>query len=325
MNLARSCDTDAVDVSPATGTKHMHEFENPLKTSRPILTLAELVAFDPGSRGGRKERRFCCPLPGCESKPRDGRHRSLSLDTESGLWHCFRCGSSGQVREAWRGTKNAPGDHLQTATPSTSEPERSRKARPEFPPELLRRAEALRGTPGAEYLESRGLDVGLAHLAGARYSSRYFGRPAVLFPLTSLTRSVVAIHGRYVTEGEPRMRTIGRKQEGLFATPGAFTAERVAVSEAPIDALSLASAGLASLALCGTSWPHWLAANLSGRTACVAFDADDAGDAAAAALGQELTAHRVTWNRLRPSGVKDWNEALRSGRMLRIPETPSGD
>ncbi len=56
---------------------------------RPILTLADLEAFDPRAPARGKERRFCCPLPACQGKRLDGTHRSLSVNVESGAWHCW--------------------------------------------------------------------------------------------------------------------------------------------------------------------------------------------------------------------------------------------
>lgn len=99
-------------------------------------------------------------------------------------------------------------------------------------------------------------------------------------------------------------------------TPDALRGRAVAVTEAPIDALSLALLGHPALALCGTSWPGWLAGAMSGKHVELAFDADDAGDVAAQALGLDLTASDADWKRLRPSGVKDWNDALLAARSL---------
>ncbi len=315
MNLATSCVTDAVDVSPAIGTKHMHEFENPRTTSHPVLTLADLVAFDPGSRAGPKERRFCCPLPACAEKPRDNLHRSLSLESSTGLWHCFRCGASGQVREAW--TTSSPRSTPSSATRTTgsaahvAERNNDRAWQGHW-----RRAGEVRRTLGAEYLESRGIAETIAAAAGVRFAGRYFGRPAVLFPLVAEDRAMLAVHGRYIDGEEPRMRTAGRKSEALFATVGALSATEVAVTEAPIDALSLASLGLPAVALCGTSWPSWLLTHLQGKTVRAAFDADKAGDCAAADLVDALSEQGTECTRLRPAGAKDWNEGLRDGPTL---------
>ena len=65
-------------------------------SSRIHLTFAIIDAFDPQ---GPPSRRLC-PLCGVD-KPRDGAHRSLSLDRVTGLWKCFRCGEAGKVEEKW--------------------------------------------------------------------------------------------------------------------------------------------------------------------------------------------------------------------------------
>lgn len=293
----------------------MHEFENSSTSRHPILTVAELLAFDSGSPPGRKERRFCCPLPACADKPRDNRHRSLSLESSSGLWHCFRCGASGQVREAW--TTLSPRSTPSSATGITgSAAHVAERNNDRAWQRHWRRAGEVRRTLGAEYLESRGIAATIAEAAGVRFASRYFGRPAVLFPLVSEDRTVRAVHGRYIDGEEPRMRTAGPKSEAVFATDGALSAIQVAVTEAPIDALSLASLGFPALALCGTSWPDWLPRMMSDKAALLAFDADEPGDVAADLLANELSARAVKWARLRPEPVKDWNEALQAGVAL---------
>lgn len=68
-------------------------------SERPILSLAALEAFDVGVPHGNR-RRFCCPLCGAD-KPHDAAHRSLSVESASGLWKCFRCNASGRLREFW--------------------------------------------------------------------------------------------------------------------------------------------------------------------------------------------------------------------------------
>jgi hypothetical protein len=113
-------------------------------------------------------------------------------------------------------------------------------------------------------------------------------------------KEVVAVHGRYIDEGQPRMRTAGPKQLGVFSTSPKVDYGPIGIAEAPIDALSLAALGLPAVATCGTTWPEWLPASLAGRQISVAFDADGPGDAAADALGQALRSEGVSWTRLRP-------------------------
>ncbi len=49
----------------------------------PILSLADLEAYDPRATERGRERRFLCPCCG-DGKPRNAAHRSLSLNTQTG-------------------------------------------------------------------------------------------------------------------------------------------------------------------------------------------------------------------------------------------------
>ena len=55
-------------------------------------SLAELQAGDPQSRGDR----FLCPSEECKDK-RQGHHRSLRLDRETGKFLCHRCKFAGML------------------------------------------------------------------------------------------------------------------------------------------------------------------------------------------------------------------------------------
>jgi hypothetical protein len=69
-------------------------------------------------------------------------------------------------------------------------------------------------------------------------------------------------------------------------------------------------------ALCGTSWPGWLPVLLFGRHVHLAFNDDDAGGSMADEMGRVLTSIAVQWQRLRPEGCKDWNQALLAGKAI---------
>ena len=299
------------------------------------LTLAQLRAHDPASRRGGRESRFLCPLPAC-SGHRDGpRHRSLCV-SEGGQWLCHRCGAKGLLGEY--GGEAAP----RPAKPSPLAAARARLALPTapkisaaVPPDasaqarlgaLLAGLRDLPGTPGADYLESRGLPARFCHDAGAMFSSDFFGRPAVVFKITGPDGALVALHGRYISgDADRKVRSVGQVKLGLFQTPGALGADPVAVVEAPIDALSLALCGVPAVALCGCSAPDWLAGKLNRRNVLLALDADPpvdgslgAGDKAAEHLAMDLNNRHATVVRLRPNGAKDWNELLvQDGAALR--------
>lgn|GEM_PF-999132 len=292
---------------------------------RPVLSLAELEAYDPRApfRGG-KERRFCCPLPACADKRIDAAHRSLTLNVESGAWHCWRCGGAGKVQERW---VVAPLRPVQARQRSAAAARRAFALKPRSaiapapvvapkpaPPSsklTSQRLATLAGSPGAAYLKKRGLAVDLAGSAGVRWAPTWYGRPAVVFPLRDNLGQLVAMQGRHVDgRTDPKAHDLGPKGAGVFATPGAFEASTVIIVEGPICALSLAAAGRSAIALCGTSAPAWLIKKLAFRRVAVAFDADAAGDAAAPRMIGELRAFGAHVERWRPTGVKDWNDLL---------------
>jgi Toprim-like len=179
--------------------------------------------------------------------------------------------------------------------------------------EQLVGARLVPDTATAVYLAARGLSMQIAEVAGARYAPAFFGRPAIAFPLRAPDRAIVAVHGHFVDGKQPKARTSGPRQAGVFTTTGHFESRRVAVTESPIDALSLAQLGLPAIALCDRSWPGWLPKVLFGREVHLAFKADRAADSVADELGDILSRVGVTWQLLRPSGHKDWNAALLAG------------
>jgi Toprim-like len=313
---------------------------------RPVLTLAELEAADPHAPAGGRRRRFLCPLCG-DAKRRDAEHRSLSLEVATGGWRCFRCGAKGQLREHWQSAGSRRLSSRARARrafgldgPATL-PRRYRGATETYgeqadlpkpiDPQQLGEVQPLTGTPGAAYLEGRGIPLAVAEAAGVKYSPAYFGRPAVLFPLHDRGGQSVAVNGRYLDIGTPKTRTAGPKAETLFLSASvgklpkvdisALDSSPIVITEAPIDALSLALAGVPSLALCGTSWPAWLRVKVGFSRVALAFDADQAGDQAAEKLCAELENLGSKCERWRPEGAKDWNEALQARGMQWLRET----
>src|SRR4030095_13195124 len=263
-----------------------------------FLSLAELESFDhraPGSRGRR--RRFCCPLCG-DNKPMDASHRSLSADMTTGAYYCFRCDTKGKLREYC-------GDAGHTRTfvytpPAKEKTSDSWKRHWAF-------TQPIRETEGAKYLERRGVPANIAAPAGVRFGTwwragerKYEPFDAVIFPVRDNAGNLVAAQARAIVGGDKR--TGGEKSEGVFfTTPG--RSQRLAITEAPIDALVLAACGLPAIALLGTAWRAWLPGALVGRNVAIATDADEAGDKCA----REFGALVASW-RLRPEGAKDWAE-----------------
>ncbi|SRR5579883_1094199 len=285
----------------------------PTGTAAPPLSLADLEAFDPQAPPRDGERRFCCPLPACADKPVDAAHRSLSVNVGTGLWRCYRCQARGRLRECWsaRPTSRRARSQAAVARAFRLTPEPLPPA-PEAVPwrDQWAAAGPLADTPGAAYLAGRGIPLALADAAGVRWAARFFGRPAVVFPLTDVAGQLVAVTGRH-TDGrdDPKAHTAGPKSLGLFATAGALAADPLVITEAPLDALALAACGVPAVALCGTTGPRWLLQRAALRPVLLALDNDAAGDAGATSLGVTLVSLGAHCERLRP-GRKDWADDL---------------
>ncbi|HEX8465541.1 MAG TPA: toprim domain-containing protein [Abditibacterium sp.] len=300
-----------------------------MASPQPKLSLRDLESIDPRASGlavgqGGGEQRFLCPLCG-QGKAKDAAHRSLSLNPQSGLWRCHRCGESGKVSEAWE--ERPPTERRQRAqialsrvfaAPTTTPVEERAQPKDTSWKNALHGLQPLGETRSARYLEGRGLSVETATLSGARFSPSFMGRPAVVFPLRDQSGALVGAQGRYIDGRDtPKARTLGDKRASLFSTRDALDAHLPAliVTEAPLDALSLARAGYPAVALCGTQAPTWLHRAGAFRRVLLAFDADDAGDVAAENLTPLLASFGARCERLRPEGAKDWNEILQaSGR-----------
>lgn len=188
--------------------------------------------------------------------------------------------------------------------------------------------------PALAFVQSRGLAdfLDLLQSAGVRFASDFgrreatpekgawSGTGALVFPLRDDRGALVALNGRVIApkEGQTKALTFGEKSEGVFWGPGSVEAFQkggaLAICEAPLDALSLAVAGVPSVALCGThGLPEFLRRGVFGRRFWLAFDADTAGDDQSEALGASLRLLGATVERLRPEGGKDFNELLQTG------------
>ena len=294
-------------------------------TTAPAFSLADLEALDAGAPGDGRERRFLCPLCG-DGKPRDTAHRSLCANTQSGAWNCKRCDATGKLTDFWRDRpKSNPRELARHKRRQLSQlPDESPQSTPESATgesatdwrEQLRGARSIEGTPAETYLRGRGISIEAAKDSGVLFAPNFYGKPAAVFLICDRDGNATGASGRYFdANATPKTRIAGTKRNGLFTTSGALTAPAIILTEAPLDALSLASAGYPAAALCGTSAPAWIHLACGLKYVLTAFDADEAGDGAADALAARLRLYGARCERLRPDGAKDWNEALqRDGR-----------
>jgi hypothetical protein len=296
------------------------------------LSFSDIESYDPqGIRTGDNWR-FLCPLCGYD-KPHDDTHRSLSFHQGSGLFNCKRCAAKGKVKERWevlspRAKRGATGAAAIFAAPSPPKrieaPEIASKAGLNSIVESEVDWKSKLGTlhylcrhdidtfepnAGGEYLLSRGLDLDICMLSDVRFSETLH-KGAVVFPISDEFGKVVAVSSRQI-RGDFKGAN-GPKKLGVFATLDGLDGERLTITEAALDALSLRVCGVPSISLNGKDGlPQWVLNAQKGKLIQIAFDADAAGDKAAESLTAILHQNGASVARLRPpQGFKDWNAVL---------------
>ena len=288
--------------------------------SQTTLTLIELQQFDPQpSRRGREDR-YCCPLPACIGKPINRAHQSLSVRRETGEWNCHRCKEGGVLKEFWKhekpltmrerrrfGLKRAfalggKRTEIEAAVKSEITADNWRQS--------LASLISIEGSHGEAYLRKRGISLEIARLASVKFHPAFSGRPAVVFPIRDVEKKLIGAQGRYIEGSEdPKTRSFGKISLGYFATGEVWKGEAIFLTEAPIDALSLAEAGYPALALCGTALRKDLLP-FAWKKIFLAFDSDEAGERAAREWEIALKSVGAQPLRVAPYGAKDWNELL---------------
>lgn len=297
------------------------------------LSLAELErgrVFGTGT-----ERRTRCPFCGDEKHSSDP-DKLLALNADTGAWECKSCGAHGLLREHWtpphvgsrppgreaRGRRfgrtslahaGARG-HPRPAPAPAADPEEAAKR--EKLRALWGTTRPLAGTPGAKYLEGRGIALRVAQDGRARYAPDWYGRPAVVFPVQDAAGKLTGAEGRYIDgRADPKSRSAGRKSRGVFvAMPGALDAEGVCIVEGPITALSLAAAGFPAVALCGRTMPAWLPGRLAFRPVLIGLDwyEPNAEEKAAPMYRALVTLGATPYRLAPPADAGDWNDRLQA-------------
>ncbi len=301
-------------------------------TTRPVLSLADLEAFD--TPQGRDPEKVCrCPI--CHSS-----ERAFHFNTATGVYNCKRasCGATGKLSDFWqdRPQQNrkqratnalsaafslAPKDCSPNAPHSPTTREQSAPATAATWQTLFAQSKPAMGTAAAEYLARRGIPDATSEAANARVLRLHSGgyaRDYVAFPFCDRDGAPVAFQARAIDDKPDGHKAHGTKSAGVFSTcADALKAESVILCEAPIDALSLAACGFEAVALGGTAAPAWIASALAFKRVYLAFDNDQngAGDTAAAKLALDLQSFGASVSRLAPpredaADKSDWNAML---------------
>ena len=261
------------------------------------------------------------------------------MNATTGAWECKRCHASGKLKEYWveRERPILPGRKQRNSALGAF------SLQPVVEPQLnpnqvvqalasIEGAVGLHGTLGEAYLASRGIPAKVAALACVLFHPGWRfhrdretqpgvlvpvgqPRPAVIFPKRGEGGQLVAVIGRYIDGGEPKSKTFGDLDMGVFLTPGALDTDPAIIVEGPMCALTLGLLDIPAIALGGTTTPAWLPRKLSGRRVVVATDADAAGEEAANRLSVRFSQAGCKVYRLRPCGdhgEKDFNDLLQS-------------
>jgi len=298
-----------------------------------LLTLADIEGYDPRPSKKGKRLRAKCPIHQGDNQ------QSLSVDTDTGWGKCFSCGVTVRVSDfvpmgerpenRWR-VEQIPRRRA-TSSPVPTSPTSSSSPRP------LSRLEKvtlpLAGTPGAAYLESRGIPLEVAERYGVGYVKKgaWPGRaatrawPRLTFPLAT-PDGVVNYYSRAASKDAPREVAhdvlSGPKGYFHFAALGLY--DTVYVCEAALDGLSLAVAGCDNfVAVIGTQHfrPEWfLAAGV--RKVILALDNDEPGRKAAGEVALKAALAGLACEVLPGEcygGEKDLNAALQKAGRLVLP------
>lgn len=260
----------------------------------------------PGYRGNDHRGRACCPIHNGTNPT------ALAIDWDTGWATCWSCGDAFSIRiEDYPGThqgrENRP-QSLKIAPRRVGDPIRSNN--PMRSPEnaltaleiaITASAARLPGSPGAAYLNRRGISLEVAQSLrlGWSTSGKLAGR--VIFPLCGPDGRSSSAIGRAIDDRvKPKYDTL-RKADGyqktLFNGSAIAHARRsghpLVVVEGPMDAAACVSAGIPlTVAICGKSYAH--PEHFAGlETVILALDADDAGQQGRRTLWLELTARGI--------------------------------
>jgi hypothetical protein len=264
------------------------------------LSLAAIEAYRNQGSGKTcgKYRRYYCPIHGSNTQ------RSLQVNPETGHFKCYSCGAWGYLDEnrqewaenrrlEWLEEKRWRNSRLIVKKPKPRlEYKPQPKARPDLNVILVSLRDALSGSPGEEYLKSRGIPLAVAKNYGVGYAAygkwphvkngravRQWHLGRLVFPHTNPDGEVVNLYGRAIENHEKAPKQI--KHDHLSGLKGVFNAkalkaETVFICEGVFDALSLIVAGyIQACAIFGVDGLRWEWVQAKRLVFCL--DQDDAG------------------------------------------------
>ena len=264
----------------------------------------------PGYRGNDRRGRACCPI-------HDGDNpTALSIDWQRGWASCWSCGDAFAIRiedesdtgrsrarnrdDAPQRPRIAPRRGEREITSKTTPPP-TQKAQAALSAAIRGAAARLPGSPGADYLERRGVPLAVAQQLQLGWGNTGKLNRRVVFPLCGPDGVATSAIGRTLDDQvKPKYDTL-RRDDGYEKTlfNGAAIAQArqsghpLVIVEGPMDAAACVAAGVPlAVAICGKSYAH--PEHFAGlETVILALDADEAGDQGRRTLWLELTARGI--------------------------------
>lgn len=305
----------------------MHEHRTPDGKTIYYISRGDLERL-PGHKGHGDTYRARCPVHGGDS------NSAFQINYKTGWGHCFKCGDEWSLRVADHPETKLPkehpdyraADHKRNSSPPTLDSlQRDREARntqepPYLPPESPQTREtpkstpthaidarkrlqaqipaatdALPGSPGAAYLESRGIDLNTARALQLGWMPNYprwnsagtkqRPEPSVVFPYTAPDGEIVGATGRTIRPAEKIRYYALPESRGYY--PALFNGGAVSqaitsghpllIVEGPLDAAAAYAAGYPlTVGIGSTSYKRW--DHFAGlQRAILLLDNDSAG------------------------------------------------
>jgi len=281
---------------------------------------AELEAL-PGYRGNDRQGRACCPIH------HGNNPTALTINWLTGWAKCWHCGDAWSIRVEDHPDAVPVPNRYRTRTQPPPDEHDPHQLRAKLEASIRKAVEALPASPGALYLETRGISLDVARdlRIGWGTAGKLAGR--VIFPLCAPDGLATSAIGRAIDERtKPKYKTLA-SDDGYVKTlfnGGAIaqakrTGQPIVVVEGPLDAVACVAARIPlTVALCGAAYAH--PEHFSGlQTVILTLDADDAGQAARGGLWLELTARGIEVLVLPAAaldGAKDLGEYWQRHRTL---------
>lgn len=315
------------------------EFRRLVDEAKANHNISDVVALDRKVTKAGRERRALCAF-------HQERTPSMQVNDAKGTFHCFGCGSSGDIVSyvmdtqrlgfldamRWLGAADLPAVDPSQRAHAAAEDETERATAIAEAQAIWASARAPQGTPAEVYLRSRGITMPLP--PSLRFGRVYTWKdadtgeigpelPALIGAvttgedLTGLQRIFLRDGGRAKATMKKPKKSLGRIRGGALRLDHGMTGDEILITEGPEDGLSLAQElpGKRVWVALGTAMMPEIVFPPNIRRIVIAGQNDNAGRLAVDKAALRLDEMGFTVGMIWPAaGFKDWNDQLRGIR-----------